>query len=124
MKIAIWILHIGMAAMLLWAGLGKIISPYEELVKELPWAVDFSPIMIKVIAGLELLGGLGMLLPLFIKVLPKILIPLAAAGLTVIMLGAFGTHLLRGETVESLVTLTFAAFTGIVAFKRYKELNA
>ena len=125
MKIVIWILHIGVAILFLFAGFGKLNAPYEELAAQMGWVSDFSPMMVKIISALELLGGLGLILPIFIKALPKILIPLAAAGLSIIMLGAFGTHLLRGELVpEGISVLVFSILAGIVAFKRYKELNA
>ena len=59
----------------------------------------FSPLFLKFIGACELAGGLGLILPGIFRVRTE-LTPLAAAGLTIIMIGA---------VITSIVTLGLAA---------------
>ena len=82
------------------AGLMKISTPYEELViaDNMGWAEDFSAIQIKAIGILEVLGAIGVILPLVLKKF-TFLVPIAALGLVLVMVGAIFTHLSREEPI-------------------------
>ena len=67
----------------------------------------------------EKLGGVGMILPAALKIKP-ILTPLAAAGLTLIMILATGFHIMRGEYSLMVLTIVLGAMTGFVAYGRWK----
>src|SRR5690348_15937446 len=98
MNIFLWILQGLLAAMFLMAGLTKISQPREKLVTNmyLGWTNDFSSSTIKLIAGSEILAALGLILP-WATGIAKILTPLAASGLVVLMIGAVATHARRKE---------------------------
>lgn len=108
MKILKWVLLILLAVAFIFAGITKIITPYEELVSQMPWAEDFSSTTIMVIGVLEVLGALGLLLP---KILKKytFFIPISAIAFTLTMVGALVVHLNRGESiVPNLVLLVLS----------------
>ncbi|RME91818.1 MAG: DoxX family protein, partial [Bacteroidetes bacterium] len=84
----------------LFAGTMKLITPYAELTAEpgMAWAKDFSATQIQGIGALEVLGALGLILPILLKKW-QFLVPLAAIGLALIMVGAAAVHLGRGEPI-------------------------
>jgi uncharacterized membrane protein YphA (DoxX/SURF4 family) len=79
-------------------GLLKLTLPYAKYTQLLgqAWAQDFKPGQIRLIGVPELSGGIGLLIPLFVHPL-RILAPLAAVGIALVMAGAMATHLRRSE---------------------------
>jgi uncharacterized membrane protein len=79
-------------------GIVKLTLPYARYsnIRAVAWAKDFKPVHIRVIGVLELSGGIGLLVPLFVPSL-TMLAPLAAVGIALYMAGAMATHLRRSE---------------------------
>lgn len=97
MNTALWIVQGLLAAMFLMAGLMKLANSKEELKPKMgDWVDAVSTPGFKLIGLLELLGAVGVVLPMAIDVLP-ILTPIAAIGLVMTMLGAMGLHIQRKE---------------------------
>src|SRR5882672_3416765 len=96
MNIFLWILQGLLAAFFLMAGLTKLAQPKSKLMenKNMGWTAGFSENSIKLLAGSEVLGALGLVLPWATGV-AKILTPLAAVGLFVVMVGAVVVHARR-----------------------------
>ena len=67
---------------------------------EMPWVDDFSQGTVRLIGALEVLGAIGVIAPRATGVLPRIA-HLAAAGLAMVRVGGFATHIGRGEYVRS-----------------------
>lgn len=80
LNIALWVAQALLAAMFLMAGAMKSTQPIEELGKSMPWVNDFSVVFVRFIGISELLGGIGLLLPAFLRIKP-FFTPLAALGL-------------------------------------------
>ena len=123
MKKIILIIQILAAIAFIMTGMMKIFTPYEDLVlmENMGWATDFSATQIMIIGILETLGGLGLLLPMVLKKLTS-LIPLAALGLALVMVGAIVTHIGREEPV--IVNLVLLLLNLSVAYvKRDLILN-
>jgi uncharacterized membrane protein YphA (DoxX/SURF4 family) len=119
MNTALWIVAWLLAAAFLGSGLMKVLRPKEELKKAgMAWVDLFSPTMVKVIGGLEVLAAIGLVLPALLDIAP-ILVPLAAVGLVLTMIGAAITHARMKDykgMVPSLVLLLLSAF---VAWGRF-----
>jgi uncharacterized membrane protein YphA (DoxX/SURF4 family) len=96
MNVLFWILQGILAALFLMAGIMKLVRSKEQLVAMMRWPEDFSQPTIRVIGFIEILGGLGLILPPLTGIFPW-LTPLAAAGLVLDMLGASLTHYRRKE---------------------------
>ena len=115
MNMALWIVAGLLAAVYLLAGVGKLIVPKEKIAtisSSARWVEDFSAGTLKAIGALELLAALGLILPAVLDIAP-VLVPLAALGLVMIMLGAVITRIRRHEfkfMVGDLVYLALAAF--------------
>ena len=105
---------------MLMAGVMKVITPYEELVTQMTWAKGVAPPMVVLIGILEVLGVIGMNLPYIIKKY-KQLVPVAAGGLALTMLGAVATHILIGDSFGPALFLL--ALAGFVTFSRFELIR-
>jgi DoxX-like family len=66
------------------------------------WTVDFSIPLVKSIGAREILAVLGLILPALFDVAPFV-VPLAALGLVLLMVGAAATHARRREGLMIVV---------------------
>jgi uncharacterized membrane protein YphA (DoxX/SURF4 family) len=88
MNILLWIVQILLALLFLFAGGTKLVIPYDKLMEMgSPNQVVLPALFIKFIGVVEVLGGLGLVLPGLLRI-KKGLTPLAAIGLTIVMIGA------------------------------------
>lgn len=120
MNLALWITAGVLAAIFLVAGGAKLIMPKEKLAA-FPggrWVEDFSAGSVKAIGGLEVLAAVGLILPAALDVAP-VLVPLAAVGLVLVMVGAIITRLRRHEAKEIVAELTYLALAAFVAWGRF-----
>jgi uncharacterized membrane protein YphA (DoxX/SURF4 family) len=120
-NIALWIAQILLAAAFLGAGLMKLTQPKDKIAQSMAWAGDFSPTVIKLIGLVEVLGALGLVLPAVTDIAP-VLVPAAALGLAIVMVGAIVTHARRGEKQmigANVVLLLLALFVAWGRFGAY-----
>jgi len=118
MNIALWIVQILLAIAFGMAGLTNIIQPKEKLAARTPYVEGFAATTIKLIGTLEVLGAIGLIVPLLTVILPW-LTPLAAAGLVLTMLGAMATHVRRQEHQNLIVNLVLLLLAAFVAYGRF-----
>jgi uncharacterized membrane protein YphA (DoxX/SURF4 family) len=116
MNIALWVAQALLALMFLMAGSMKAFQ-YQKAKESLPWVKDAPKGLVTFIGVAEILGALGVVLPLLVG-LPAILTPLAAAGLALVMLLAAGFHLKRGENKAIGMNLVLAALAAFVTYGR------
>jgi DoxX-like family len=120
MNLTLWIVAGLLAAVFLFAGSTKLFIPRKKLA-EAPgggWVLDFSAGFVKALGALEILGAVGLILPALLDVAP-VLVPLAALGLGVIMVGAAAVEFRRQEFKHVLVNLTYLALIAFVAWGRF-----
>lgn len=92
MIIALWIINIILALLFLMAGSMKTIKTKAQLQESgMTWVTNVSPPLVKLVGIVEVLGALGLILPLATGIAP-ILTPLAAVGLAVTMVIAVIVH--------------------------------
>ena len=109
MHIALWVIQVILAFAFLSAGLSKLLQPKPKTVSAaMAWTEDFAAGSIRLIGFAEILGGLGLLLPALLGVLPW-LTPVAGLGLATLMLGAARVHLRRHEAPTPSLVLTVLA---------------
>ena len=92
MNVALWIAQALLAVIFLFAGGMKLVMPIEELTAQMP----MPGLLVRLIGVVEVLGGLGVILPWLTGIRPG-LTPLAAAGLVIIMIGATVVILMIAE---------------------------
>lgn len=121
LNIFLWFAQGLLAIAFLGAGLMKVLTPYAQIAADpqTAWVQDFPEGFFKFIGVAEILGALGMLVPSLTRIQPR-LTPLAAAGLVIIMIGAAGTHIRRGEPF--IVNLVLATLAVVVIWGRWKKV--
>jgi uncharacterized membrane protein YphA (DoxX/SURF4 family) len=97
MNIVLWIIAGFLAAAFAGAGFVKLTKPKEKIAANMAWVEDFSAGTVKTIGTLEILAAIGLILPGALGIAP-ILVPLAALGLALLMVGAIVVHNRRKET--------------------------
>ncbi len=113
----IWTIQILMAILFVLHGLAMFNPPMavqESVVKKMGYNLPF----LKIIGTLEVLGGLGLILPAWTQVMP-LLTPLAALGLTIIMIGAAVSHARQGEGKQTVATSIVTLLVATVAIGRF-----
>lgn len=120
MNVALWIASGVLATAFLVAGTGKLFVPREKLVATSvgQWTEDFSPTALRTISVLEILGVMGLILPALLGVAP-ILVPLAAVGLALVMVGAMIVHVRRREFPAVMGNLVYFGLAVFVAWGRF-----
>lgn len=121
MNVALWIAAGVLALAFLAAGLTKVVRPREKLARNMAWVEDFSSGPVKLIGVLEVLGAIGLILPGITGIAP-FLVPLAATGLALLMIGAIVVHARRGERQPigaNIVLLLLAVFVAWGRFGAY-----
>src|ERR671917_2174783 len=120
MNLALWIVAGLLAVVYLASGVGKLIVPKEKLAA-FPgggWVEDFSAGSVKAIGALAVLAAVGLVVPAATDIAP-VLVPLAALGLVLIMLGAVITRLRRHEPKAMVADLAYLALAGFVTWGRF-----
>jgi uncharacterized membrane protein YphA (DoxX/SURF4 family) len=115
MNIALWIIQALLAALFLFAGVMKLIMPIEEMTKEIAMPGGF----LRFIGVVEVLGGIGLILPWLLRIRPN-LTPLAAAGLVIIMIGATAVTLISGAIATALIPFLVGLLAAFVAYGRWR----
>ena len=111
----VWIVQILLAVMFVMAGTMKVMRPKAQLADKMGWVDDFSDQQVKGIGILEILGGVGLILPAALNILP-ILTGVAAVGLALTMVGAAITHIRRQEYPFIVMNVVLFLLAGFVAF--------
>ena len=118
MNRALWMAQGLLAAVFAFAGGSKLITPPEMLAMMSPFPVTF----VQFIGVCEVLGALGLILPLALKIRPE-LTTLAALGLAVIMVGATLSTFAMGAGVLALMPFVLGVLSAAIAYGRRSSLN-
>jgi putative oxidoreductase len=112
MVIVLWVVQGVLALAFLLSGFLKGFTPLEGLKKNMAWVGDVPAGLVRLIGIAELLGALGLILPVATGIVPVLTIA-AAVGLVLVMLSAAVFHASRKEysTIGmNAVLLLLAAF--------------
>ena len=119
-NIGLWVGQALLALMFLYAGSLKTFVPIDELSKVMPFAGE-NPVLIRFIGIAELAGGIGVLLPAALRILPQLTI-VSAVGFAIIMILASGFHAMRGEHAALGTTVFLGAIAAVVAWGRWRKV--
>lgn len=116
MNILLWVLQVLLAAAFLAHGVMFLFPPADML------AVmnAIIPPAFRIFIGVaEVLAAIGLTLPGVTRIKPW-LVPAAAAGLMIVMLGAVILHVSRGEVSSAITTAILFALVTFVAYMRWR----
>jgi hypothetical protein len=115
LSVVVWAAQIMLAILFLYAAIPKLTGRGIER-----WTgfSDLPSGLVKFIGTTELLGAIGLIVPMATAVIPA-LTPLAAVGLGIITLMASGFHLRADERVNALETILWSAVAAVIAIARW-----
>ena len=119
MNVTLWIIAGVLAAVFTASGLMKLLLPKEKLITSgFRWAERFSPKAIRLIGVAEVLAAKALILPAVLHVMP-VLVPLAAVGLMLVMIGAIIVHARLKEAPMVLANIALLGLAATVAWSRF-----
>jgi putative oxidoreductase len=117
-NIGLWAAQGLLAVMFLYAGYIKLSSEPAALdAMGWHWAIDVPPALITFIGVMEIIGAVGIVLPMATRILPWLTI-VAAGGMLVLQLAAIGLHVSRGEFADLWLNIILVAVAALVAWGR------
>jgi DoxX-like family len=120
MNVVLWILQGLLAAAFLFSGARKLSQTREQALAEGAYVKLYPEWTRRMIAILEIAAAVGLVLPAVTGIAP-VLLPIAAAGLVLLMAGAAATHLRIGGDDRRIVpvNLVLLALAAVVAWGRF-----
>jgi hypothetical protein len=115
LHIALWITQVLLSVLLIWAAYMKLFQTAEALSAMWPWTRQVPPVVVKLTGLVDLLAGLGLVLPALLNIRPA-LTYFAAVGVVLLMVCAMAFHLSRGES--PVFNIVFGVFAVFVAWGR------
>jgi len=116
MNIFLWVLQVLLAVVFLAHG-WLLLSPPESMVAVMN--ATMSPAFRLFLGVAEVLAAIGLTLPGLTRILPW-LVPTAAGGLMIVMIGAITLHVSRGEVSSAITTTVLLALLTFVAYMRWR----
>jgi uncharacterized membrane protein len=114
----LWLLQIVLALVFLALGLLMVTRSRERLLPVVPWVEDFPQPVVTTIGVLELVGAAGLVLPAALGVW-TVLVPVAATGLAILLVGAIVEHLARREADRLAAPVALLVAAAAVAAGRF-----
>ena len=116
MTYILWTVQILLAVVFLFSGSMKLIMPIEEMTAD----IALPEFLLRFIGVSEVVGGLGLVLPGLFRIRPE-LTPLAAACLSIIMVGAVVITVMTMDAIIALIPLVVLLLTVFVGYGRWKQ---
>jgi uncharacterized membrane protein YphA (DoxX/SURF4 family) len=119
MNLYLWIAQIILALIFLGSGVAKSTMSRERMAATGQTGAAIQPLgFIRLIACCEILGAAAMILPITLEI-DRLLTPIAAIGLGVIMIGAARIHIKLRESQAAAVNIALLALCTFVAYGRW-----
>jgi uncharacterized membrane protein YphA (DoxX/SURF4 family) len=118
MNVALWVAQVVAGAAFLMAGIMKSTRPVPELAKRMEWVSWVSPGTVRLVGVSELAGGIGLILP-WATGIARVLTPVAAAALVVVMLLGAGLHAKKNDWAHIAPSIVLGALCAFVAWGRF-----
>lgn len=117
---ALWMVQGLLALLFLFTGGMKLFTPLQELARQMPIALP--GVFVRFLGACEVLGAIGLIFPGLLRIRPA-LTPLAASGLTIIMIGATVYTLAGGGGATALMPLLMGLLSTFVAYGCWSSLR-
>lgn len=114
----LWVIQGLLAALFLFAGGTKLVLPIEKMTKD----IHMPGLFLRFIGTCEILGAVGLILP-WLTGIKRVLTPLAASGLVIIMTGATVITLRLG-VAQAVTPFVVGILLIVVAYARFQSVKA
>ncbi|PWB23388.1 DoxX family protein [Flavobacterium sp. HTF] len=117
LQIILWLVQIILFFSFMSGAFLKLFFSIEKLAAMWPWAAQVPVLFVRFTGIVDLLGGIGILIPTLLNVKPKFT-RITAVGIIILMVCASIFHICRGEASEIGINIFFAILAGVVFFGR------
>ncbi|HEY1047182.1 MAG TPA: DoxX family protein [Bacteroidia bacterium] len=117
MNSVLWITQLLLSITFIWAGSMKLVDPSEL---PFPW-VKNNEILVKLTGVLDLLAGIGLVLPALLRIYPQLTI-FSAYGTILLMSAAIVFHVARGEASQIGFNVFVMLAAIFIAWGRQKKV--
>ena len=117
--IALWAAQIVVAIFLAMGAVMKFM-PIEKIAQMMPWTGQVSPVTVRLLGILDLLGAIGLIFPTLLHIKSQ-LTAWAAIGIIALMLCATIFHVSRGEASVIGFNIFIALAAGFIAWGRFAK---
>ncbi len=118
LHVALWLVQGFLALTFTGGGLWKLATPIPELASKMPWMGQVAPGLLYATAAVDILGGLGVVLPSLTRVKPGLTV-LAALGCVALQACAVVFHVSRGEADKTPFNFLLILLALVVAWGRH-----
>jgi hypothetical protein len=116
LNITLWIIQVLMALVFLAHGYILLVPP-PELIAQMN--ASMSPAFRIFLGVAEVAAAAGLTLPGITRIQPW-LVPAAAGGLVIVMIGATVFHIARGEVSSAVITAVLLGLVALLTYMRWK----
>lgn len=102
----LWILQVLLAILFIYSGYLKLFTPISQQATMYPWTGQVAPAFLRFMGIIDLLGGIGILIP-FLSIY-------AASGIVTLMVCASVFHITRGEASVIGFNIVVAIVAGFI----------
>ncbi|RFM36259.1 DoxX family protein [Chitinophaga silvisoli] len=106
----LWILQVLTGLLFLYSGYMKLFTPIAQQAAMYPWTGQVAPAFLRFMGIIDLLGGIGILIP-FLSVY-------AASGIVLLMISASVFHISRGESSVIGFNIAIALIAAFIVWGR------
>jgi uncharacterized membrane protein YphA (DoxX/SURF4 family) len=118
-NVVLWVLQSLLALAFIGAGAGKLSQPKDKLKAQMEWVNHTSETNVKLVGAVEVIGGLGVILPAVTKI-ATVLVPIAAVGLAITMALALLVHVrLHDPIAKASGAIILFVLAVVVAWGRF-----
>jgi putative oxidoreductase len=117
MNLVLWVVQGLLAAAFLLAGFMKAARPVDELSKQMAWVTAVPIGFVRFLGVAEILGAIGIILPLVTGILPWLTVA-AAIGLVVVQISAIVFHVARNEQTRLPVNVVLLLMAVLIVVGR------
>jgi len=121
MNTTLWVIQGILSAFFIMPGIGKVSSSKEKHIADGHLKENDSILPIRILGVLELLGCVGIVVPLLTNILP-ILTPITAVGFSLVMLSGMFVHTKKKEYKMLPMLIVVFVLSAVVAYFRFKQL--
>lgn len=117
LPVSLWVTQALLGLLFTGTGLWKLLTPIPQLAAMIPWAGQVPAAFLYATAVVDLLGGLGVVLPSLTRIKPGLTI-LAALGCAALQISAILFHVSRGESANTPFNFLLVGLSLFVAWGR------
>lgn len=118
-NVTLWIAQVILALSFVWSAMVKWFQSADKLAEMWPWTANNTS-LVKLTGVLDLLAGIGLILPALLSIQPRLTIYAAYATIALMMVASI-FHIVRGEASQIGVNIFFAVLAAFIAWGRQKK---